>query len=133
MFIKTKGLIVGLVVLLAVGLPAPSAQASELVKLGKLLVTGKRAPSTEAKPAADKPAAARAEPAAASAERQGAQQGASRLATEAAEAAPQGYDWPADRQGVDNNRLPATESSPRSGGDRVGRSPAPQQNMEPLV
>ena len=55
MFIKTKGLIVGMVVLLAVGLPAPPAQASELVKLGKLLVTGKRAPSTDAKPAADTP------------------------------------------------------------------------------
>lgn len=129
---KTKGLIVGLVVLLAVSLPAPSAQASELVKLGKLLVTGKRAPSTEAKPAADKPAAPRAEPAAPSAERQTAQQGAARPAAEAAEAPPQGYDW-AERQGVDSSRMPATDSAPRAGGERVGRSPAPQQSMEPVV
>jgi hypothetical protein len=130
---KTKGLIVGLVVLLAVSLPAPSAQASELVKLGKLLVTGKRAPSTDAKPVADKPAAPRTEPSAPSAERQAAQQqAATRLTTEAAEASPTGYDW-AERQGVESSRMPATDSTPRAGAERVGRSPAPQQNMEPVV
>lgn len=130
---KTKGLIVGLMVLMAVSLPAPSAQASELVKLGKLLVTGKRAASADAKPAADKVVAPRAEPAAPSAERQAAQQpNAGRQAAEATESPPQVYEW-ADRHGVESSRMPATDSTPRTGAERVGRSPAPQQSMEPVV
>jgi hypothetical protein len=46
---KSKSLLIALSVALAVALPAPSAQASELAKLGRLIVTGKRAPAPEPK------------------------------------------------------------------------------------
>jgi hypothetical protein len=48
---KSKSLLIALAVALAASLPAPSAQASELAKLGRLIVTGKRAPAPEPKPA----------------------------------------------------------------------------------
>ncbi len=48
---KSKSTLIALAVALAAALPAPSAQGSELAKLGRLIVTGKRAPAAEPKPA----------------------------------------------------------------------------------
>ena len=134
---KTKGWIVGLMVLAAAGLPAPSAQASELVKLGKLLVTGKRAPSVEAK-VAPAPAALRSSAEAQAAEPRGTAAtggGGGRAAIESAVEAP-AVDW-SDRQpetGSNPRSSPPAEPSRGAGGERVGRSPAPAaQGMLPLA
>lgn len=48
---KSRNALVLAVAALAFALPAPSSQASELVKLGRLIVTGKRNPVVEPKPA----------------------------------------------------------------------------------
>lgn len=92
-------------------LPAPAAQASELVKLAKLIVTGKRSPTvpTETKPqpaaAPAVPAAPKLEPASGTAERAGALE-----ANEPQEPAPR-------------TELPRQE---RGGGERIGGQPRPQ-------
>lgn len=137
---KSKGFIGVVGAVLALSLPAPAVQASELIKLGKLLVTGKRAPSTEAKPAADKPAARLESSAQPSGERPAAShQAAGRAAAEPADSTPAAYDWmerererdrERERQAVEP-RAPVTDTAPRAGGAAGGgRSPAPQQGMD---
>jgi|GEM_PF-5562833 len=127
---KTKGWIVGLVVVAAVGLPAPSAQASELVKLGKLLVTGKRAPSVEAK-AAPAPVAPRSVESQQTEQRAPAGGTSARPAAEALVEVPV-IEW-SERQPEASNPRTTPVAEPSRGGERVGRSPAPAQGSVPLA
>ncbi len=122
--LKSKVWFVGVLVVIASGLPPAPAQASELVKLGKLLVTGKRTPSAEARPVAEKPAprAELAAPATPAAERQGAGQtaAAGRVADAPSSGdAHTGYEW-VERQAENRQPAPASEGAPR------GAAPAPQ-------
>ncbi len=133
--LKIKALILGLTVVVASLLPAPSAQASELVKLGKLLVTGKRAPS----------AVADTKPAAAAGHRDGASERfvprteaigerggaavAPRVSPEAVSDAPS-VDW-GERQPVESN--PRVAPGGGAAGDRIGRSPPPGNGLAPLA
>lgn len=112
--LKSKAWVVGVLVAVATGFPAPPAQASELVKLGKLLVTGKRTPTAEAKTAADRPTPSRQESSHAAAERQSLPS-TSRLHGDAMAEPQQADDWP--ERAVESRQVsqPAADNVPRNG------------------
>jgi hypothetical protein len=128
--LKSKAWMMGVAVVLAATLlPAPSAQASELIKLGKLLVTGKRAPSTGADakpavPASRDSAAERYVPRADASAERGATAAPPRVSPEAVTETP-AVDW-GERQPIETNPRTAP-----GGGERVGRSPPPSNGMTP--
>lgn len=112
---KSKSTLIALAVALAAALPAPSAQGSELAKLGRLIVTGKRAPAAEPKAA---PAAPQRE-SSPSAERV-------RLESASITATQRALDAAADASDEAVTTEPAVGNRPGADsqrGDRVGRAP----------
>lgn len=127
--LKSKAWIVGLLVALATGVPAPSAQASELVKLGKLLITGKRTPTPEVKPAAEKPASPRQEASNGVTERP-ASHSSSRLSVEALADIHQADDWPERAVESRQTSQPAADNVPRNGPSTAPQPGAGAANID---
>lgn len=110
---KSRNVLVLAFVALAFALPTPSSEASELVKLGRLIVTGKRNPAVEPKPA----------PAAPQRELLPLERSKVELAMpKPADGGGELNDEPNERQAEPAPSRPAPQPEPGKGMDRLGRA-----------